>query len=71
MSNYYYLAIPIVIGALVGFFMFSYSNEVDLEVQNQTLLTAQKLVRNGSPIVGNPNAPITILEWGDFQCTFC
>ena len=71
MSNYYYLAIPVVIGVLVGFFMLSYSSEVDLEAQNQTLLTAQKLIRNGSPIVGNPNAPITILEWGDFQCTFC
>ena len=29
------------------------------------------IAENGSPIVGNPNAPITILEWGDFQCTFC
>ena len=34
-------------------------------------LTIEKLSENGSPIMGDPNAPITILEWGDYQCTFC
>lgn len=23
------------------------------------------------PLLGNPNAPITIIEYGDFQCPFC
>ena len=35
------------------------------------LLTTSKLIENGSPIRGDSNAPITILEWGDYQCTFC
>ncbi|MFB5628907.1 MAG: DsbA family protein [Nitrosarchaeum sp.] len=35
------------------------------------LLTQSKLIQNGSPIMGNPSAQITILEWGDYQCTFC
>ena len=26
---------------------------------------------NASPILGNPNAPITMIEFGDYQCTFC
>lgn len=26
---------------------------------------------NASPILGNPNAPITMVEFGDYQCTFC
>ena len=34
-------------------------------------LTATKLIENGSPIMGDPHAPITILEWGDYQCTYC
>ena len=69
MRNYYLLAIPAIIGIFVGAYLgIVENNEVE---NNETLLTAQKLVRNGSPIVGNPNAPITILEWGDFQCTFC
>ena len=69
MRNYYLLAIPAIIGIFVGAYLGIAENE---KVENnETLLTAQKLVRNGSPIVGNPNAPITILEWGDFQCTFC
>jgi len=69
MRNYYLLAIPAIIGIFVGAYLGITEN--DKVENNETLLTAQKLVRNGSPIVGNPNAPITILEWGDFQCTFC
>ena len=38
---------------------------------NSNTLTISKLSENGSPIMGDPNAPITILEWGDYQCTFC
>ena len=69
MRNYYLLAIPAIIGIFVGAYLGIAEN--DKVENNETLLTAQKLVRNGSPIIGNPNAPITILEWGDFQCTFC
>ena len=28
-------------------------------------------IDNASPILGNPNAPITMVEFGDYQCTFC
>ena len=38
---------------------------------NHTKLTSSKLIENGSPILGEDDAPITILEWGDYQCTFC
>src|SRR5689334_9245245 len=34
-------------------------------------LSPQSLIRSGSPLQGNPSAPITIVEFGDFQCKFC
>jgi len=67
MTKLYLLAIPITIGIVTGIFLSFY-----LESENDSeILTTSKLIENGSPIMGNPNAPITILEWGDFQCTFC
>jgi protein-disulfide isomerase len=63
----YYLAIPIMIGVLVGGVLSEYG----VNSNNSEKLTSTKLIENGSPIMGNTNAPITILEWGDYQCTFC
>ena len=63
----YYLAIPILIGVLVGGVL----SEFVIDSNDSKKLTFLKLVENGSPIMGNINAPITILEWGDYQCTFC
>ena len=34
-------------------------------------LTPQMLMQNGSPILGDTNAKITIVEFGDYQCTYC
>jgi len=28
-------------------------------------------IENGSPYLGNLNAPITLVEFGDYQCFFC
>jgi len=69
MNSYAFLAIPVVVGIFAGYFMVLNSNEQD--VNDDVLLTTTKLIENGSPIIGNPSAPITILEWGDYQCTFC
>jgi len=29
------------------------------------------LVKNGSPILGSIDAPLTLIEFGDYQCTYC
>ena len=34
-------------------------------------LSPQSLIQAGSPIQGSLSAPITIVEFGDFQCGFC
>jgi protein-disulfide isomerase len=60
-------AIPIAIGIVAGIFLAFYPQSEE----DSKLFTKSKLIQNGSPIMGDPSAPITILEWGDYQCTFC
>ena len=67
MAQFYLLAIPVLIGLIAGMFLAFYP-ETESE---PSLLTTSKLIEGGPPIMGNSNAPITILEWGDYQCTFC
>jgi len=67
MTKLYLLVIPIAIGIVSGMFLAFYPESEN----NSELLTASKLIENGSPIMGDSNAPITVLEWGDYQCTFC
>lgn len=67
MTKFFLLSIPIVIGIIVGMFLtFLPESENDSK-----LLTTSKLIESGSPIMGDSNAEITLLEWGDYQCTFC
>ncbi|MBL7015449.1 MAG: DsbA family protein [Nitrosopumilus sp.] len=67
MTKLYLLIIPIVIGIITGMFLSFYPESEE----ESNLLTITKLIDGGSPIMGNQDAPITILEWGDYQCTFC
>ncbi len=67
MSTLIFLAIPIVVGIVTGMFLASLYSETD----SDNSLTAAKLINNASPILGDRDAPITIVEWGDYQCTFC
>ena len=66
MNRYYMIAIPAIITiAVLSYILYPHQNQDDAKITSQTLM------QNGSPILGNPNAPITIVEWGDYQCTYC
>ena len=43
-------------------------NIQDLGPAKVTMMT---FLENGSPILGNPNASVTLVEFGDYQCHFC
>ena len=60
--------IPVVIGLLIGFLIINNDDNSD---QESTHFTKEKLLENSPPIIGDKNAKITILEFGDYQCTFC
>ena len=63
--------------AFVG--LDSFSNETELAIEptptvqqlGPAKITINTFVDNGSPILGNPNAPVTLIEFGDYQCHFC
>lgn len=65
MKKYYLLAIPIIIGVIVAYYLQNPTED------QQEKITTQMIMQNGSPLMGNPDAKITIVEWGDYQCTFC
>ena len=63
----YFLAIPIIIGIIIGVGLVS---NLEQNTHNQSVLTKENLIK-GSVLMGSPNAKITIVEFGDYQCTFC
>ena len=61
------IAVAVIAGIAASFSSSSPETvNLDMERSHGTISTAM-----GSPILGDPNAPITIVEFGDYQCHFC
>ncbi len=82
----HYAIIPVAIAIFIVSIYLFYPHENTFSTSSQTFtesqptqqqsnshntLSPQTLIENGSPVLGNPNAKITIVEWGDYQCTYC
>ena len=63
----YFLAIPIIIGIVIG---IGLTLNPESTPNDSSILNKENLMQ-GSAILGNPDAKITIVEFGDYQCTFC
>jgi len=61
--------VPVVVGISLGLYMIS--NPMLNSMSGESELTITQLMENGSPIIGSENAEISIIEFGDYQCTFC
>ena len=71
MKNIYFFSIPILAAIICSVLILNYEL-LDIKKDDQTnALTYEMLIKNGSPILGDQSAEITILEFGDYQCTFC
>ena len=63
----YFLVIPIIIGLVIG---IGLTSNLEKSSNDSSILNRENLIQ-GSTMLGNPNAEITIVEFGDYQCTFC
>ena len=69
MKGIYFISIPIIVGIILGIYITT--NLTSDSMSDQSLITNSQLIKNGSPQIGLDNALITIVEFGDYQCTFC
>lgn len=65
MNRYVYLAVPVLVGIVSGYVMAAGAGQYGAQP------AVAGLAEDGSPVLGEQSAPVTILEWGDYQCTFC
>lgn len=86
MKNNNFLAISILVSAVIlaGALVYAFGPERSIGTPNTeiggkislpsleiTLAFDQTLDGKGDVILGDPNAPVEIIEYGDYQCPFC
>ena len=71
--------ISVICIAIIFFGIESVSEQSEPLIEKQLIeepkkpvsITSGTFFDNGSPILGDPNATITLIEFGDYQCHFC
>ena len=68
----------LVLGVFLGNFIDEENSQLLVETPTITNIEKQQnmsnlatLVKNGSPMLGSINAPLTLVEFGDYQCSYC
>ena len=68
----------LVLGIFLGNFIDEENSQLLVETPTITNIEKQQnmsnlatLVKNGSPMLGSINAPLTLVEFGDYQCSYC
>jgi len=65
----------VIVAIFFGMIIFGQEKELVLEEAEIPNTPSQEIglsvfTENGSPYLGDPNAPITLVEFGDYQCFF-
>ncbi len=58
--------VAVVVGAVSGLVIVYL-----IESDDSSPYSIRSLETGGSPSLGSTNAPLTMIEWGDYQCTYC
>ena len=68
-----YFVVTVIIAITVIFGIINYPSSTDLELINSNMNKQSDTVDTsfGSPVMGSSDAPVTIIEFGDYQCSNC